>query len=66
MFAKLRIDLLLHVGIVFQELAGVFAALADALAFISVPGAAFFDDILRGSQVQQVPFLGNTFAINDV
>ena len=35
-----------HVFVVFQELLDVFAALADALAFVAEPGAGLLHDVL--------------------
>ena len=46
-----------HVRIVLQELAGVLAALADALALVAEPGAALLDQVLRHAQIEQVAFL---------
>src|SRR5579864_6591662 len=44
LLAQLRIDRLANVLIVFEELAGVLAALPDALAFVAEPGAGLLDD----------------------
>src|SRR5207244_2498350 len=42
------------VFVVFQELAGVFAALSDALSLIAVPGAGFFQNVVICGQIQQI------------
>ena len=52
--------------VVLEELAGVFAALADALAFIAEPGAALFDDVVGDAEIDQVAFLRDAFAVKDV
>ena len=54
------------VGIVLQELAGVLAALADALALVAVPGAALLDDVLRHAEIDQIAFFRDAFAVDDV
>src|SRR6185369_9109478 len=51
LLAQFRVDLLKHVGILAQELLGVFAALTDALAFVAVPGAAFLDQVVLHAQI---------------
>src|SRR5204863_5567858 len=48
------------------ELARILAALADALAFVAIPGPAFFHQILGHSQIDQVTFFGDAFSVNDV
>src|SRR5689334_5753938 len=65
-FSQIGIQRLPDIRIVFQELACVFTALADALAFVAEPRAALFDHVLRGAQIQQVAFFRNTLAVNDV
>ena len=42
------------IGVVLQELARGFPALADALALVAEPGAALFHHVLRHPQVEQV------------
>ena len=54
------------IRIVLQKLAGVFAALADAVAFVAVPRAAFLDQVLRYAQIDEVAFARDAFAVDDV
>src|SRR5438093_1090434 len=49
-----------------QEVAGVLAALADAIAAESVPGAGLLDDALLGRDVDQLSLLGDAGAVQDV
>ena len=42
------------VFIVFQKLAGVFAALADPFTFVAVPGAGFLEQSGIGGDIQQI------------
>src|SRR5581483_8118282 len=64
--AQVGVHFLEYVRILAQELLGVFPALADALAFVAVPGAALLDQVVLHSQVDQIAFPGNAFAIDDV
>src|SRR4051812_20613821 len=52
--------------VVFQELLGVIAALADALTLEGEPGAALVDDVFLYGKVKDVAFAGNAFSIHDV
>src|SRR6478609_4027989 len=52
--------------VVLQELAGVLASLADALAFIAEPRARLFENVLIHGNIEQIAFARNTFAINYV
>src|SRR5262249_50025941 len=54
------------VAVIFQELTGVFAALADALTLVAEPCTGFFDDVLGDGQIEQVAFFRNTFSVQDV
>ena len=54
--AQLGIDLAAHFRILFQELAGVVAALADALALVAEPGAALLDQVAGDADVEQITF----------
>src|SRR5271166_1744254 len=65
-FAHFGVELGHGVFIVFQELAGVFAALADALAFVAEPGAGFFEDVVVHGDVEQIAFARDAFAVEDV
>src|SRR5215472_10379844 len=49
-----------------QEILGVLASLADALALERIPGAAFLEDVLLRSEVYQISFFGNPAAVHDV
>src|SRR5271163_3666490 len=52
--------------VVFQELAGILAALADALAFVAVPRAGLFDDVVVRSQIKQIAFARDALAVENV
>src|ERR1051326_8321879 len=54
------------VGVLFQELLRVFAALAQALAAIGEPRAAFLDDALVDADVDQVAVARHALAIHHV
>src|ERR1035438_6501012 len=64
--AHFGIDGPTDVRIVLQELPRILASLADPVALIAEPGTALLDDVLRHSLIQQVAFLGNAFAVDDV
>ena len=49
-----------------HEYLDVFLALAQAFAFIRIPGAALFDDIHGRAQVEDSAFAGNPRAVHDV
>src|SRR6202521_1854862 len=66
LFTQLRVDLLGHIRVFAQELLGVIATLPDALALVAVPGAALLDQVMLHAQVDQVAFLGDTLAIDNV
>lgn len=55
-----------NVWIVFEELTGIFAALADAIAFVAVPGAALFNHIVRDAEINEVALTRDAFAVDDV
>ena len=50
--ANAILDRLVDVGIVLEELLGVLATLAEALAAVREPGTALFDDTFFNGQVQ--------------
>jgi len=50
----LDVELREGVLVVADELLGVLPALADALTFVAVPGAALFDEIVLDADVDQV------------
>src|SRR5262245_38645576 len=62
-FAQIAVDRLPDVGIVFEELARVLAALTDALALVAEPRPALLDQVLRHSEIEQVAFPRNAFAV---
>ena len=62
----LRLDLLRHVGVLAQELLGVLAALADALAVEGEPGAALLDRAALGAEVDEVALAADALAVEDV
>src|ERR1700733_2096039 len=63
---NLRVELGEDVGVVLEEGADVFAALADAVAVIAVPGAGFLDNVVQHGQIKHVPFAGDALAVEDV
>src|SRR5689334_16110411 len=63
---QLAIKLRARVGVVFQELAGVLAALPDPLTFITKPRTALFHEVLCDAEVDQVAFFGDPFPVDDV
>src|SRR5688572_30179177 len=66
---ELRADLLLDLTrnglVVAQELARIVLALADALALVAVPGAGFFDDAVRASELDDLAFAGDALPVHD-
>src|SRR5437016_5382210 len=52
-FAHFGIQLGHGVFVVFEELAGIFAALPDALAFIAEPRTRLFEDVVVHGDVEQ-------------
>src|SRR4051794_11150552 len=54
------------IGILFEELFGVFASLTQALAAIREPRPAFFDDPFFDRKIEQVASPRDAFAIHDV
>src|SRR5262245_5885378 len=61
-----RFDRSRDFGVLAQEVARVLASLADALAVERVPGAGLLDDALLGGDVDQLAFLRDAGAIEDV
>ena len=53
-------------GLLRSRLAGVLAPLADPLALVGVPGAELFDDVLLGRHIDQLAFLGDARAVEDI
>src|SRR5438105_4787615 len=54
------------VGIFFQEVAGILAALANTLALVAEPGAGFFYNIVQRANVEQVAHARDTLAVHNV
>ena len=52
-----------HVGIVAQELPGVFPALPDALTSVGEPRAALLQDVVLGGDIDQIALFRNPLAI---
>src|SRR5271170_1783857 len=52
----LRVELGKNVGVILEEAADVFAALADAFAVIAVPGAGLLHDVVQHGQIEDVAF----------
>src|SRR5205809_4172344 len=57
LLAHLGLDLRRDLGMFAQEVAGVLAALADAIAAESLPGAGLLDDALLGRDFDQLSLL---------
>src|SRR5215467_12459551 len=55
-----------HLGIVLEELLGVLAALADALAIVGEPGAGLLHDARLHTEIQELATLGDALAVHDV
>ena len=58
------IDLAHHFGILFEELARAVASLADALPAVTEPGAAFFHNVPRHSQIENIAFTRGALPVN--
>src|SRR5208337_558714 len=66
LFADFGFELDHGVFVFFEESAGVFAALADALTFIAIPGAGLLDDVMKSGDVEQIALARDAFAVHDV
>src|SRR6185312_761495 len=64
--AQLGVDLVGDGGVVAQELAHVFLALADAVALVAVPGAGLVDQVLRHDQPDDLAFARGALAVQDL
>src|SRR5262249_35212046 len=64
--AQPAVDLGADVRVVLQELPRVLAALADALAVERVPGPRLLDHLVVHPEVEQVAFLADPLAVEDV
>src|SRR5262249_4729120 len=64
--ADALLDRLVRVRIVLEELLGVFAALAETLAAVGEPRAAFLDDPLVDGQVEQIARARDALAVHHV
>src|SRR5260370_31447988 len=64
--AHFGVELRHGVFVVFEELAGVLTALANALALIAEPRPRFFENVVVHRDIQQVAFARNAFAIENV
>src|SRR5690606_18730515 len=64
--ADLLLDRLRHGGVLAQEILGVLAALADALAIVGKPGTRLLDDVGLHAEVDEFAHLGHALAVHDV
>src|SRR5438270_1044074 len=64
--AHLGINLRQCVLVIFEELARIFAPLADAFALVAEPRSRLLDKIVIHRNVKQIAFSRNTFAIKNV
>src|SRR5580692_5014700 len=62
----LAFDLNGDIGMLLEEALGVFAALADALLSVGVPGAALADDVLIERDVEDRSHLRDAVTVGDV
>src|SRR6185369_14028682 len=62
----LALDLAGQVGVIDEELLGVVAALADALALVAEPGARFLDGAALAAEVDEVALVADALAVEDV
>src|SRR5258708_35249978 len=60
------LNALQHLRLIFQSLLGILAALTQTFTLVREPGAAFFNDTVVGSEIQQIAFARNAFAVHDV
>src|SRR5262245_57110928 len=65
-FADFLGDLLHHLRVFLEISLRGFAALADLFAVVSEPGTGLFDDVMLGSQVEDVAALADAFVVHDV
>src|SRR5690349_14330052 len=67
---QLRTDLGFDVArdfrMLLQEHAGIFLALANALALVAVPGAGLLDDVLRAAHVDDLAFARDALPVHDL
>ena len=54
------------VGVLLEELLGVLAALAEALAVVGEPGAGLLDDAGLDAEIDELADLGDALAVHDV
>src|SRR5690348_157131 len=63
-------DLCVHPGedvlILLEEIAGVFAALADALARVAVPRAGFLNDVVGDGEIEHIALTADAFSVENV
>ena len=59
-------DLAGDVGVIAQVLLGIFPALPDSIALEPEPGARLFDHVALGAEIDQVAFVADPFAVEDV
>ena len=64
--AQPRIDLVADIAVREQELAHVLATLAEAFALVGEPGPGLLDDLVLDAEVDEVAFLGDADAVEDV
>src|SRR6059036_1787363 len=65
-FPQREFDAAAIIGIVLQELAGIFTALAETFALEREPCAAFVDDVFVDGKVDEVALARYAFAVHDV
>src|SRR6056297_3005543 len=63
---QLGLDVLRHLRVVLEVLAGVVLALADALTAVAVPGPGLVHDAFLDAEVDEFAFAGDPLAIVDI
>ena len=53
-------------GVVFQVFADIVLALANFLAIVAVPGAGFFDELVRDAQFDHFAFAADAFTVQNI
>src|SRR5712692_5568011 len=64
--AHLGFELGIDFLVVFEELARILAALANALALVAEPSAGFLEQVEIHGQIDEVTFARDAFAVHDV
>src|ERR1022692_457706 len=66
LLSKSQFQFVAYIFVFFQECAGIFAALSHTLATEADPRAALFQHTTINTDINEIAFSRNTFAINNV